>query len=105
MSIRTSVVPKEKFTDPTSGLENVTFSRGTTSDAASFKDTLDDLAHHIRTWNVYEAVNTAKEMKDMADPVFTQPVRPQRKYYKSRTDHHISDQETMVETSYRFTIG
>ena len=99
------MVPKEKFTAPTSGLEKVTFSGGTTRDAARFRDTLNNLAQHVRTWHVYGAVNTTKAMKDTAEPVFTQPVLPQRKYYKFRTDQQISDQEPMVETSDCFTYG
>ena len=76
-----------------------------TRDAARFRDTLNNLAQHVRTWHVYGAVNTTKAMKDTAEPVFTQPVLPQRKYYKFRTDQQISDQEPMVETSDRFTKG
>ena len=95
----------EKFTAPTSGLEKVTFSWGTTRDAARFKDTLDKLAHHVGTWHVYGAANAAKAMKDMAEPVFTQTVRPPSKYYEFRTEQKISDQETMVKTSDRFTDG
>ena len=102
---RTAVVPTEKFTAPTSGLEKSTFSWGTTRDAARFNDTLENLAHHVGTWHVYGAVNAAKEMKDMAEPVFTQPVRPPSKYYEFRTEQKISDQEPMVETSDRFTDG
>ena len=102
---RTAVVPKENFTAPTSGLEKVTFYRGTTRDAARFKDTLDNLAQHVRTWHMYGDANAAKTMKDMAEPVFTQPVRPPRKYYEFQIDHQISDQEPMVETSDRFTDG
>ena len=44
-------------------------------------------------------------MKDMAEPVFTQPVRPPRKYYKFLTDQQILDREPMVKTSDRFTDG
>ena len=56
---------------PTSGLEKVNFSRGTTRYAERFKDTLDKLAHHVGTWHVYGSTNAAKAMKDMAEPVFT----------------------------------
>ena len=97
--------PKEKFTDPTSGIEKVTFSRGKTIDAARFKDNLENLAQHVGTWHVYGAANDAEAMEDMAEPVFTQTVRPPRKYYEFRTDHQISDREPMVETSDRFTNG
>ena len=83
---RTAVVPKEKFTAPTSGLENLTFSRGMTRDAARFKDNLDKMAQHFGTWHVYGAANTEKAMKDMAEPVFTQPLHPPRKDYDFRTD-------------------
>ena len=72
--------PKEKFTAPTSRLEKVTFSLGTTRDAARFKDTLNNLAQHVGTWHVYGAANTSKEMKDMAGPVLMQTVSPPRKY-------------------------
>ena len=86
---RTTVVPKDKFKAPTSGLEKVTFSRGTTRDAERFKDTLDKLAQNVEMWHMYWAANDAKAMKDIAEPVFTQPVRPQRKYYKFQTDQQI----------------
>ena len=69
----------------------------------SFKDTLDKLKQHVRTWHVYGAENAAKAIKDMAEPVFTKPVSPPRKYYKFRTDQQISDREPMVKTSDRFT--
>ena len=71
---------------PTSGLEKATFSRGTTVDAARFKDTLDKLAQHVGTWHVYGAENSAKLIKDTEESIFTQPVRPPRKYYKFRTE-------------------
>ena len=90
---------------PTSGLENVTFSLGTTRDTARFKDTLDKLAKHVGTWHVYEAANAAKAMKYMAEPVFMHPVRPQRNYYEFLTDQKISDRETMVKTSDQFNYG
>ena len=102
---RTTVVPKEKFTAPTSGLEKVTFSWGTTKDAERFKDTIDKLAQQVVTWHVYGDENAMKSMKDMTGPVFTHPVRPPRKYYEFRTDQLISDLEPMVETSDRFTDG
>ena len=76
---------------PMSGLEKVTFSRGTTRDAARFKDTLEKLAQHVGTWHVYGAENSAKAMKDMAEPIFMQPVSPPRKYYEFHTDQQISD--------------
>ena len=44
-------------------------------------------------------------MKDMVEPVFTQPVRPTSKYYKFRMGQQISDRYPMVETSDRFTNG
>ena len=88
-----------------SGLEKVTFSQGTKRDAARLKDILDNLAQNVGTWYVYGAANTAKAMKDMAGPVFTNPVRPPRKYYVFWTDQRISDQERMVETSERFNDG
>ena len=99
------MVLKEKFTAPTSGLEKVTFSRGSMRYVARFKDTLDKLAQHVGTWHVYGEVNAEKAMKDMAEPVFTQPVHRPRKYYKFQTDHQISDRELMVKTSDRFTGG
>ena len=68
---RTAVVTKEKFLAPKSGLEKVTFSWGTTRDAARFQDTLDKLAHNDGTWHVYGSTNSAKAMKYMAEPVFT----------------------------------
>ena len=76
---RNTVAPKEKFTSPTSGLEKVTFSQGTMRDAARLKDTLDKLAQNVGTWHVYGAAKSAKAMRDMAEPVSTQPVRPPRK--------------------------
>ena len=80
------MVPKEKFTAPTSGLENLTLSGGKTRDTARFKDTLDKLAQHIGTWHVYGAENAAKAMKYMSKTVFVRPVRPPRKYYKFQTE-------------------
>ena len=100
---KTAVVSKENFTAPTSGLEKLTFSRGTTIDAARFKDTLDKLAPHVGTWNVYGAANAAKEMKDMEEPVFMRPVRSSSKYYKFWTEQQISDHNPMVNTSNWFT--
>ena len=101
----TAVVPGAKFTAPTSGLEDVISTRGTTRDAVRLRDTLDKLAHNVGTWHVYGAANVAKAMKDMAEPVFMRPVRPPRRYYKVRTEHQILDREPMVETSNRFTDG
>ena len=86
MNCRNAVFPKEKFTAPTSGLENVTFSWGTTRDAARFKDTLNKMAQHVGTWHVYEAANIDEATKDMAEPLFTQPVRPPMKCYKFQRD-------------------
>ena len=64
---------------------------------------MDKLAQHVRTWHMYGAENDVKAMKDMAEPVFMRPVPPPRKYYEFRIEQHISDRETMVETSNRFT--
>ena len=105
LSVRTTVVPKEKFTAPTPGLENVTFSRGTKRDSERFKNTPKNLAQHIRTWHVYGATNAAKAMQDMAEPVFTHPICSPRKYYEFRIDQQISGREPMVETSDQFTDG
>ena len=105
MSGRPTVVLNEKFTAPTSGPEKVTFYWGTTRYAARFKDTLEKLAQHVGKWHMYGAENAAKVIKDMAEPVFTQPISPPRKYYKFWTDQQISDREPMVETSDRFTNG
>ena len=58
-----AVVPKEKLTEPTSGLEKLTFSQGTTRDVARFKNTLDSLAQHVGTWHVHGSVNAVKAMK------------------------------------------
>ena len=102
---RTTVVPKEKFTAPTSGLDKVTFSWGTTRDAARFKDTIDKLAQNVGTCHVYGAVNSEKAMKDMTELVFMGPVCPPRNYYKFRTEQNISDCEPMVQTNDRFTDG
>ena len=102
---RTAVAPKKKFTAFTSGFERVTFSRWTTRDAARFKDNLDKLSQHFGTWHVYGDANAAKAMKYMTEYVFTQPVRPPRKYYKFRTDQQISNREPMVKTSDWFTNG
>ena len=85
------MVLKEKFTAPKSGLEKVTFSRGTLRDAERFKDTFGNLAQNVVTWHVYGAANAAEAMKDMAEPIFTQPIRSPRKYYEFRTDQQISD--------------
>ena len=81
LSGRITVIPKENFTAPKSGLEKLTFSQGTTRDAARFKDTLDKMAQHIITWYGYGAANTAKAMIDMAEPVFLQPVCPPNNIY------------------------
>ena len=54
---------------------------------------------------MYGAEADAKAMKDMAEPVFVQLVRPTRKYYEFRTDKKISDREPMVKTSDQFTDG
>ena len=93
------MAPKEKFTAPTSGLEKITFSWGKRRDAARFKDTLNKLAQHVRTWHLYGAANAEKATKDMAKPVFMRPVRPPRKYYKFQTQQQISDCEPIAETS------
>ena len=97
------MVLKEKFTAPTSGLEKVTFSWGTTRDSAMFKDTLDKLTQHVGTWHVYGEANAAKAMKDMAEPDFVRPICTPRKYYKFQTEQHISDRKPMVDTSDWFT--
>ena len=99
------MVPKERFTATTSGLENVTFSRVTTRYSARFNDTLVKLAQHVGTWNLYGAANSAKAMKYMSEPVFMRPIRPPRRYYNFRTEHNISDREPMVDTRDRFTDG
>ena len=54
---------------------------------------------------MYEAANATKSMKDMAEPVFMQPVRPTRKYYNFWTEQQISNQDPMVETRDQFTDG
>ena len=64
-----------------------------------FKETMDKLSQHVGTWHVYGAANAAKVMKDMAEPVFLQPVRPPRKYYKFLTEQQISDHEPMADTA------
>ena len=63
---RTEVLTKENFTAPTSELEKVTFSQGTTRDSARFKDNLEKLVQHVGMWRVYGVANAVKAMRDMA---------------------------------------
>ena len=76
-----------------------------TRDAARLKDTLDKLAQHVRAWHVYGAANSAKAMKDMAEPVFTHPVRPPRKYYEFLDRPEDFGPIPMIETSDQFNNG
>ena len=70
-----------KFTAPISGLKNVTFTQGTTRDAARFMETLNKLARYVGTQAWSQATVTAKAMIELVEPESVDPTKPTRKYY------------------------
>ena len=77
-----------EYTAPTSGLENVLFTRGTTRDAARFTDTLNKLARHVEIQAWSQSAVTAKAMIDLVAPSWTEPTKPTRMYYVTVTEEN-----------------
>ena len=77
----TAAVPGDNFTAPTSGLDDVIFTQGTTIDAARYADTVSKLAQHLGTQTWSQSTVTTKATIEMVQPVFVMPVRPARMYY------------------------
>ena len=77
-----------EYMAPTSGLENVLFTRGTTRDAARFTDTLNKLAMHlgIQAWS--QSTVTSKALIKLVAPSWTEPTKPTRMYYVAVTEEN-----------------
>ena len=69
------------FTAPTSGLNNATFTRGTTRDAAKYMDTLNKLAGYGGTQPWSQSTVSAYAMINLVELVSAEPTTPFRKYY------------------------
>ena len=77
---------KKGFRAPTPGYEDDIFTAGSTKDAANFQDTLAKLSRCAGTqpWKRSDVLSKAIAM--MERPVFVEPEKPVRKYYKSGTE-------------------
>ena len=73
--------PTTKFTAPTSGLEDVFFTWGTTKEAAKFEDTVSKLAQHIGTSPWFQSLVALKAMSTLNTPAFEKPVVPRRDHW------------------------
>ena len=69
------------FTAPTSGLNNVTFTRGTIRDAAKYIDTLNKLAGYLGTQPCSHLIVAAKVMIELVKPESVEPTTSTRMYY------------------------
>ena len=82
----------------------MTFTRGTTRDAARFIDTLNTLSRYVvvQVWS--QSTVTAKAMIEMVAPSFTQPLKPVRMYYVTPTELAPAT-DPMTKTVRRFVTG
>ena len=105
LSRASATVPgANKFAAPTSGLEILLFTRGSTRDAARFMDTVDQLARHVGTWIWYQLIVAAKAMIELVKPVSLEPTKPIRKYYTVVPDG--GNATTLItQTNDRFGVG
>ena len=69
-----------EFTAPTSGLEDVFFTRGTAKDTAKFENTVSKLARHVGTSPWPQSSAASKAMSTLKTPEFDEPVVPTREY-------------------------
>ena len=72
---------EEEYEAPTLGLKKVTFTEGTAQDAARFEDVMNKLASYVGTQPWLRSSVSAKAMGELLTPVFTEPMKPARKYY------------------------
>ena len=70
-----------KFISPTSGLEDVFFTWGTTKDAAKFEDTVSKLSWHVGTSPWPQSSVASKAMSTLTTPEFEEPAVPTREYW------------------------
>ena len=61
----------EKFTAPTTGLQDCYFTTGTNEDAANFNETKKRLARYVGTCNYRGAAAASLVIKTMTNPTFT----------------------------------
>ena len=72
---------EEEYKAPSVWMRKVTFTEGTTQDAARFEDVLNKLASYVGTQPWSRSSVAAKAMGKLLVPVFTEPKKPVRRYY------------------------
>ena len=89
---------------PSSGLNNVLFTRSTTRDISKFTDTLNKLARHvgIQAWSQLTVV--AKAMIKLVAPAWTEPSKPVRMYYLA-VNQGDAVPIPKLQTTERFEVG
>ena len=92
------------FTAPTSGLNNVTFTRGTTRDAVIYMDTLNKLARYVGTQPWSQSTVAAKAMIELAKPKLVEPTKLTRMYYLA-VESGKTAPNPREETVERFEVG
>ena len=92
-----------KFMPPTSGLNNVMFTGGTTRNAAKFMDTVKKLACHVGTQTWSQSTVAAKAIIELAEPELVEPTKPVRKYYLAVPDDEEAS-DPRAQTNDRFEV-
>ena len=88
---------KTKYKAPTSGLEEVVFTRGTARDAVKYEEVKSELSHHVGVQSWKFATETSKAMAGLEQPVFIKPVRPVKEYWADNTESTTTLDRTRTE--------
>ena len=101
-----SLTTTEKFTAPTTGLQDVYFTTGTNEDAANFNKTKKRLARYVGTCNYRGAAAASLVIETMTNPIFTVTKRPDQPILKTASGDKIDKaQEKILILDYGVEIA
>ena len=86
----------EKFTAPTTGLQDCYFTTGTNEDAANFIETKKRLARHVGTCNYRGAAVASLVSETMTSPTFTTMKRPDVPTLKDAGGEKVSEAQEKI---------
>ena len=96
----------EKFTAPTTGLQDVYFTTGTNEDAANFNETKKRLARYVGTCNYRGAAAASLVIKTMTNPTFVVTKRPDQPTLKTVSGDKMDEaQEKILILDYGVEIA
>ena len=76
------VAGKKKFREPTQGMEDIYYTKGTSKDAAQFTLVTTSLSNSVVTHSWTSASTRAKAMRELKAPTFADMGKPVRMYWE-----------------------